>query len=488
MRNNKNFVVNIVSSAFVIYGAAMIPSLLTALLCKESDAIRGLLVTFITCAVIGALGIRFSRRLHEAVRPRIWYMSTFFTWMLVICATIPAFYLGIPGYGFADAVLEASASWTTTGIGIYDTASLPSSLQLLRSTCNWLGGVGIIMSMMAFVPPRQYVGWGLVSTEFPGPAFLKSESRFRNKYRRVVQLYAALTMLQFVLLAAAGMPVFTSALTALSNASTSGLQHINNGVAIGLSGPIKAIITLFAFLGSVNCTVIFYLIYRRFDKIKSGSEFKFYFFRILFTGLLITGFVFAKFPERNLLKVFADVIMQIVSFVSTSGYIITDCHAWPPACMLFILLQMFIGSCAVSTGGGIKVARIIIALKSVSFSIYRHIHPNSIRTLTFDKKPMTGDQVVRANLFIALFMATYLFGALLLSFDNMDVYDALNYSQAMITNTGTSIGELDAPGLAESFTPFTKYMMCLLMIAGRLEIYPFVMIFMRSFWKPERVS
>ena len=487
---NKNirFILNIMSDALMIFGVSLLPCLAVSVIYDRRNVVQSIAVMMVITFAAGFIGRQISGKMSTQVRPRIWYMTTFFTWILLIWLTVPVFYFGIPGYSFIDAVLEACASWTTTGIGIYDTSTLPMGLQLCRSLCNWFGGIGIIMSILSLVPTRQYIGYGLVSTEFPGPSFLKSTEPFRNGYRRVVLLYIIFTLVQFIMLMFAGMPLFTSILTALSNSSTSGLQHIQNGVATGLSMPIKLIITFFALLGSVNCTLFLLLMSRKLKELNRSSELKFYFWRILLTGLLITGFVAAKFPERNLLRVFTDVIMQVISFISTSGYIITDCYLWPPACMLFILLQMFIGSCALSTGGGIKVARIIIALKTVSYSIFKHIHPNSVRTLTFNKKPMTSDQVVRANLFIALFMITYLAGALLLSFDNMDIYTAFNYSQAMITNTGTSIGELDAPGLALHFSAFTKSMMCFLMIAGRLEIYPFIMIFMRSFWKPDTVS
>ena len=489
MGNNRRFILNILSDAVIVFSVSLLPCVFVARHYGETPVMQSMSAVMLISSGAGAVGRIVSGRIKEQVRPRIWYMATFFTWILLIWLTVPVFYFGIPGYSFIDAVLEACAGWTTTGIGIYDTSTLPMGLQLCRSICNWLGGVGIIMTVFSLIPTRQYVGWGLVSTEFPGPTFLKSSLPFRNEYRKVVAIYMIFTLVQLMCLIAAGMPLFTSVLTALSNSSTSGLQHIQNGVATGLSMPVKWVITVFAFLGSVNCMLFLYLADRKLREISRNSELMFYFWRILLTTLLISGFVAHRFPDRSLMKVFSDVIMQVVSFVSTSGYIITDCHRWPPACMLFILLQMFIGSCALSTGGGIKVARIIIALKTVSYSIYRHIHPASVRTLTFNRKPMTSDQVLRANLFIALFMITYLGGALLLSIDNgMGVFDALNYSQAMITNTGTSIGELDAPGLAEHFTAFTKTVMCLLMIAGRLEVYPFVMIFMRSFWKPDNLS
>ncbi|MBR0400433.1 MAG: TrkH family potassium uptake protein [Mogibacterium sp.] len=485
LNNNKKFILNIISAAFEIYGICLLPCIGVSAVMHEDIDYFPLSMVCLISLMGGFIGRRMITSSIHQVRPRICYMTTLFTWLLLIAITVIPFYYGIPGYSVVDAILESTASWTTTGIGVYDTASLPMALQLLRSICNWLGGIGIIMVTLALLSSRKFIGWNLASTEFPGPTFLKNDSPFRTDYRKLVGIYAGFTLLQFILLLLAKMPPFAALLTALSNSSTSGLQHINNGVAIALSTPVKIIITVFAFLGSVNCSLFLLGIRRKFKDVLKNSELMFYFWRVVLTSLLITVFIAVSMPERSLFSELGRVIMQVISFVSTSGYIITDCAKWPPACMLFILLQMFIGSCAMSTGGGIKVARIIIALKTVPFSVYRHIHPNSVRTLTFSKKPMKSDYVIRANLFVALFMITYLLGALLLSFDEMGLYDALNYSQAMITNTGTSIGELDAPGLAERFTPFTKLMMCLLMIAGRLEIYPLLMIFFRNFWKSD---
>jgi trk system potassium uptake protein TrkH len=207
--------------------------------------------------------------------------------------------------------------------------------------------------------------------------------------------------------------------------------------------------------------------------------------RILVTSVILAGIIYVHAPGRGMLKTLGDVLMQVISFFSTSGYIISDCSRWPAACAIIILVQMFIGACAVSTGGGLKEARIIIAAKTISLTIYRHVHPSSVRTMMFNRKPLTNDQVVRANLFIVLFMISFLGGALLLSLDTISVADALNYSQAMLTNTGTSIGELTKPATVANFSGFSKAVMCLLMIAGRLEIYPFIMIFLRNFWKSD---
>ena len=485
MNRNRKFIMNITGDALMIYGAFLLPSFVLSVICGEMPVTRGVGFISALCILGGFYARQRAGKIEAQVRPRIWYMTTFFTWIMLIALTVPVFYTGMPQHSVIDALFEASASWTTTGAGIYDSASMPYSLKLVRATCNWLGGVGIIMTILSLVPTRQFLGYGLVSTEFPGPSFLKSGDPFRKGYRMVVLVYILFTMTQFILLALAGMPEFTSLLTALSNTSTAGLRHIDNGMAVALPMRIKIIITVFAFLGSVNCTVFLFVMERRPKAISNLSELKMYCSRILVTSLILAGLIYIDAPGRDLLRTLGDVLMQVISFFSTSGYLISDCGRWPDACAIIILIQMFIGSCAVSTGGGIKEARIIIAVKTISLTIYKHIHPSSVRTLTFNRKPLTNDQIVRANLFIVLFMIFFLGGALMLSLDTISVADALNYSQAMLTNTGTSIGELSKPATVANFSAFSKIVMCLQMIAGRLEIYPFIMIFLRNFWKSD---
>lgn len=487
MRKNSRFILNIMSDSLMIYGAALLPSVVAGTLCGETAEMRVILAVAVICFAAGYAGKIVSGRLDVQVRPRIWYMTTLFTWLLLVAVTVPVFYLGVPGHSIADAVFGASASWTATGISVYDFSGLPVSLRLVHSTCNWLGGVGMIMTVLSLVPTRQYLGYGLVSTEFPGPSFLKSGQPFRKGYRDVVLIYIILTLLQFMMLMITGMPLSDSVLTSLSNISTAGLQHLNNGVITGLPYVAKVIISIFSFLGSVNCTLLLLIMHRNFSELARSSEIKLYIGRILATGMVIALVAAPHAHGRTALRIFGDVMMQVISFISTSGYMIADTEGWPQFCSILLFAEMFIGACAVSTGGGIKEARLIIVIKSISYTIYRHIHPAIVRSLTFNKKPMTSDQIMRANLFPVIFMTTFLMGALLLSADDMSVYEALGYSQAALTGAGRYAG-MNGPGLLPAdFSALSKCVMSLLMVAGRLEIYPFIMVCMRSFWKSDRV-
>lgn len=418
-------------------------------------------------------------------KQRTVYFRIMSAWLIIIALSVPVYYFGMPGGSIADALLESAASWTATGIGAYDASSMPLWLSLFRSVSVWIGGVGIIMLFLTILHPRRTMGWSYAASEFPGPSFLKTDTEFRMNYRRIVTIYAALTVLQFVILMAAGMPAPDALMSALSNTASGGLHHIGNGVVHTLSMPVKAVLTVFAFAGSVNSLLFVYILRRKWKFIKTSSELKVYISQILISTLLITGIIAFKGSFSNIGAEACSVFMQVVSSLSTSGYIIADVSKWPALCRDILLLEIFIGACSLSTGGGIKTGRVIIAVKTTFYTLYRHVHPNSVRTLTFNQKPLKSDHVVSANIFVALFMMTYLAGALLLSLDNVGLSEALYYSQAMITNSGISIGSLDHAGLAAPFSAYGRVVLSVIMIAGRLEIYPLLMLFFRGFWRAE---
>ena len=407
------------------------------------------------------------------------YMTTLLIWAFALLISVPINYLAMPDQGISAAVIESASAWTATGISAYDASVMPLWLLILRSCANWAGGVGIIMLIMSLLSSRGLYGRALAATEFPGPDFMKNESGFRRYYRRIVLLYAAMSALEFVMLLIAGMDLPDSVMTALSGPSTAGLHHINNGVITGLSVPVKIIITVFAFFGSLNSLLLIHLTGGRFKDAGRSSEGRFYAVYIAFVTLIVSICIYASNRSISVLRTAAEVLMQAVSAVSTSGYIISDVSALPPAAVSAFLILAFTGACSLSTGGGIKAGRVIISAKTASYNIYRHIHPSSVRSLTFDKKALKSDQVTESNLYIALFMFTYLIGALLLSVSGMSLHDALCYSQAMITGSGTSMGLMDSPGLAAGLSPYSRIVCSVIMLAGRLEIYPLIMILFR---------
>lgn len=486
LTNNKRFVLYIAATVLIFYSIAVLPSAFTARHFHEKTVEMSLYMLSACCLVAGVAMLRIFRPHSFRVKMRINYFTTIFVWLMMIIITAIPFYCANKSISVVDSLFEATCAWTTTGSGTISASALPFGLQMLRSTCNWMGAVGIIILAVNSIRRLHISEHELALTEITGPDFMKSSVTFRKTYGLILIIYAILTAVSFLLLVLFGMNPFEAVLSSLSSISTAGLQHIHNGYIIHLKTSLKVILTIFAFLGSVNCSFFILIFSRRFSQLAHRTELRGYFFRIVLSSLIIAAFLEITGVGESMLAEFGEVLMQVISFLSTSGYIVTDCGSWPTFCIIIIILQMFIGSCAVSTGGGIKNARFIVAARTVRHGLFSHIHPRAVKPVTFNHKPLTNPEVVRANLYLLLFMMTYMFGALLLSAQGLDVSSALNWSQAMITNTGTSVGELSRPGIVSGFTDFSKLVMCALMLAGRLEIYPLLMLFSRSFWKPDK--
>ncbi|MBQ6624077.1 MAG: TrkH family potassium uptake protein [Mogibacterium sp.] len=484
MADNRRYILNIISIALIVTGLSTVPPVIASILFSEKIAAYSMVSAAVACVGAGLLLGTFGGKTITDIRPRIMYMTVLLTWLVLVLSSSFVFYFAVPGISAADAFMESCASWTGTAASSIFSSMLPEGIMLYRSVLNWLGGVGIVLICLSVIRSRRYVGASLAGIEFPGPDFLKDDVGFRSNYRKIFAIYAAFTLAQFILLSAGGMPIYTALLSALSNSSSAGLHHINNSVIISMPAYIKAVLTIFAFLGSSNSLLFVYLFKRQFSEIKNSSELKFRTGRIALSITAVTVLILMANPAEDFLKTLGNSTVQVVSFLSTSGFIATDMRAWPQVCTIIILLQLFIGSAAFSTGGGFKDARLVVAFKSISYTLYRHIHPNSVRTLTFDKKPIKSDRAVSVNLLIALFMLTYLLGALLLSLD-LGIYESLCYSQSMLTCTGTCIGASSASDLVENVSSFSKVVMGLLMICGRLEIYPVLMVFFRGFWKSD---
>ncbi len=474
------------SIAVMIYGIAMIPSLIMAYRYNEAGVSSAMSVIVIICVIIGIMGHRFLDRELTNVKFKYCYMTTILTWLLLIVLSSLPYYTSGMSYSYMDCLFEATASWTTTGASAIRNSTLPIGLKLWRSTCNWMGGIGIILLSLAFLPKMQYIGQKLASTEIRGPGFLMSTITFRKAYRRIIMIYIGLTIAHYVLLRFVGMGQLDSLLTAMSNTSTSGLQHINNGVITGLSAPVKAVISVFAFLGSVNISTFIAILAGKGKRLLHNSELKMYLLIIALATVLVTLSLCIQDRGSNIMSTFGNTLMQIVSFSSTAGYIITPCDNWNSFCVSIITAITFMGACAISTGGGLKISRMVYAFKTLSNNVYSHIHPSSVRIMKYNGQIAEPEYIRRTKLYISLFLITYLLGGILLTIDGTDVYSALSYSHAMLTNLGSPLSELADPGLVSHVSGFSKGIMSMLMLCGRLEIYPVLMLFSYSFWSTDR--
>lgn len=485
MNKNSSFVLNIMSVATIVYAIAMLPAFIVSYKCNESGVSIAMLVIIMCCLTFGVICHRTMDRTLNDINIKYCYLTTILTWLLLIILSALPYYTASRGYSFVDCLFESTASWTTTGASAIASNDLPVGLKVWHASCNWMGGIGIILLALSFLPKRP-VEHKLATTEVRGPNFLMSSVTFREAYNKVLLIYLALTVLQFVALRLAGMGPLDSFLTSLSNISTSGLQHINNGVITSLSTSVKVIITIFAFIASINVSVLLFGILGKKDKIYKNSEFNVYILMILISAVLITasfnlnGFSKAAFAD------FGNSLMQVISCTSTSGYVVAQCDGWNAFSISIIVAISFVGACALSTGGGLKVSRFVFGLKILANNLYSYIHPHSVKAIRYDGQIAKQKYITGTKIYIALFFIAFIIGAMLLSADGTDVYTSLSYSQAMITNVGLPVSELAVSGPVTDFSAFSKIVMSLLMLLGRLEIYPVLMLFSLKLLKKDK--
>lgn len=485
---NTNFVGNIVFTAVMILGISMLPSLIMAVRYSDYNSIKIFMIMSLLCIIIGFVGSRYITSDITTVKLDICYIATTLTWILMIGLSVLPFYFAGKGYSFVDSIFEACAGWSTTAASVIKMNSLPACLQLWKCTCNWMGGIGIIVLSVTFLRSWQFTGQTLAFTEVPGPLFMKSTLTFRASYRRVLAIYSSLTIIQFILLWAFGMPPFHALKTALSVSSSAGLQHFNIGTVIAFSPAIKIIITIFTFFASINFAIFVLAISRKWKKLFKATEFRYLIFSLAaLTGIISMVRIITE-PVKNVGKIIADSFMQIVSFSSTSGYIITDMSNWHMTAVTLIILSSIVGASAYSTGGGLKIARLICAFKSVKYGIYKSIHPHSIKTQTYNGYPISNSLILKALIYGYLFFITLLFGSIMLAASGLNISDSFDFSVAMLTNTGAAANQLLTDFLYSNYNSPAKIIMSLLMVAGRLEIYPVLIIFSLGFWKGEKNS
>lgn len=470
----------------MIYGFLLLPALIVSILSGEISETLTLSFIFIICAIFGWIGHAFFDNEIKKVSIRDCFMITILTWLVIIFLTTLPFYFCGNGYRYLDCLYDATAAWTTTGTAAIDVPTLPNGLQLLRSSCNWAGGLGIIILTLTFIPMRQFVGRNLAYAESPGPGFLKSNTTFRHTYRNLFLLYVCITVLQFILLLfSSALTPFEALLTALSNSSTSGLEHLNNGDIRYLPTYPKVIITIFACFVSLNVGAILYSIKGSFKTLFKNSENRFAFLRIFILTLLITGGLAVENKiEGGILRSFGSTLMQVISFVSTAGYRVSDESTWPFFCKVLILIFMLIGACSLSTGGGIKIARTIIAGKTIHHNLMQVIHPRNIRLITYEGSILHIKTIQRANLYFCVYFLIFFIGTLLLTWE-LDISEAFYLTATMLSNIGVSIDGPTDPSYITNLSGFSRVVLSFLMLAGKLEIYPVILLGFRSFWREE---
>ncbi len=408
-------------------------------------------------------------------------VATSLSWIfLSIFGALPLFLSGeIPS--FVDALFETISGFTTTGASILsDVEALSHCAIFWRSFTHWIGGMGVLVFLLAIVPMTGGSHMNLMRAESPGPSVGKLVPKVRHTARILYLIYLGMTVLQFILLICGGMNVFEAINTSFATAGTGGFGFKNDSFA-GYSPYLQWVVTIFMILFGVNFNAYYLILFGSFKKALAMEEVRCYFIIILVS----TGIIFAQLVNSsvNTFKALTDAAFQVGSIITTTGFATTDFNLWPQTSKTILVILMFIGACAGSTGGGIKVSRFVIWIKSLMKELNSYIHPKSISKIKMEGKVVEHEVVRATNVYLVTYVLIFVFSVLAVSIEGRDLVTNFTAVAATLNNIGPGLEGVGPTQNYGGFSVFTKYILMFDMLAGRLELFPLLMLFHPTLWK-----
>ncbi len=458
--------------------------LITAVCYLESAAFGFLIVMLIS----GGVGVLFTYKKPKstALYARDGFVIVALSWIVLsIFGALPFLFTGVTG-SFIDALFETVSGFTTTGASIFaEVESLPRSINMWRCFTHWIGGMGVLVFIMAFLPLGGGHNMHIMRAESPGPSVSKLVPRMKNTAIILYSIYFVLTLLQFILLVISGMNVFDSIATAFATAGTGGFGVHNDSMA-STTAAQQIIVTVFMLLFSLNFNS-YYLVLRTKFKDAFNSEIKIFLIIVAAVVTIVTfNIVGSSAAVESIPDALRHAAFSVASLISTTGFATLDFNLWPELSKTLLVLVMFIGACAGSTGGGIKVSRIIILVKGFLRELGTLISPKQVKKITIDKRPVEHEVVRSVNAYIACYIVLFVASLLLISFDSFDLVTNFTAVTATLNNIGPGLGAVGPTSNFSAFTPFSKLVLIFNMLAGRLELFPMLLLFSPTTWKRKR--
>lgn len=483
---NRRAILKISGFLAVIVGLAMLPSYLLAFNLQENTAAHGFGVTSGFAIGAGASLVWLARGKTSELRVRDGMLMVFLGWLIASLAGACPYLISGVLDSFPDAFFESVSGFTTTGATVFtDVQALPRSILFWRAFCQWMGGMGILVFVISVLPALGINGYNLLKAETSGLNIEKLDARHHSSARRLYTIYISLTLLQILLLYGGKLSLFDASLLSFGTISSSGLSNYNDGLMHFESSYVEVVAAVFMVFSCVNFTLYHHALRREFDKVWKNTELR-AFLSIMAVAAILVSLNLRLTETYDTVHSLRHGVFQTVSFLTTTGSGSADFSHWPAFSKTLLTVLTFIGGSSVSTGGAIKVIRVVILAKLVWRSFSMRIHPNAVISIKLQGKAVDSSTVNAIVAFFFTYLTVFLAGAFVISFDIDDLDASFLSSAAMLCNTGSNIGPLGILGNYATFAGPTKLFMSLLMLAGRLEIYTVLLLGSRSFWDPNR--
>jgi len=470
-----------IGSVLFIEAGLMLPSLLVSVIYKEVAASAFIKTMLLLC--MAGFALILIKPASKRIYTRDGFAIVSFSWLAVsFFGSLPFIFSGaIPS--FVDALFESVSGFSTTGSTILtQVENLPRGILFWRSFTHFVGGMGVLVLTLAVLPYAGAENVHIMKAESSGPDPEKLVPKIGRSSKILYAIYIVMTIVLVILLVISGLPLYDSVIHALGTAGTGGFS--SRSLSVGLYNNVYAevIIAVFMFLFGINFTLYYQTLKGNPRSFIKNNEFRFYLGVTLAAIAAITlnlwGNVFATFGES-----LRHASFQVSSIITTTGYSTTDFNLWPTFSKTVLVLLMFIGASAGSTGGGIKCIRILVLLKIAKREVLRIIHPRSVYTVKVDGKALDENKLLAILSFFFVYLAIFVSSVLLVSLDGKDLVSTVTAVAATINNVGPGLGMVGPYGSFADFSALSKLVCTFCMIVGRLEIYPVLMIFAPVFWK-----
>ena len=446
----------------------------------DENTLISFALTIAALTVIGLPAI-YKKPKKQTIYAKDGYVIVALSWIFMsLFGALPFYFSGhIPS--FVDAFFETVSGFTTTGSTILNNIeALPQSLLFWRSFTHWIGGMGILVFVIAILPKTESSSMHVMRAEVPGPTVGKLVSKLRASARILYGIYCVMTLIQVILLFAGGMPLFDSLVTSFATAGTGGFAVLNNSIEGYNSIYCEMVIAVFMLLFGVNFNIYYMILIKQGKQAVKNEELRYY------LGIVISSVVLISICLANTKYSIGDSIrysvFQVASIMTTTGFSTTNFDTWPVFTKIILVFLMFIGACAGSTGGGIKVSRLMILIKSGLRDIKKAINPRSIETVKVDKQKVEEPVVKSVSVFFATYMILIAVSILIISIDGRDLVTTITSVIACIGNIGPGLGAVGPYGNFADFSVLSKLVLSFDMLAGRLELIPMLMLFSPYAW------
>lgn len=476
---NRRFVFNILGKILVSEAVLLILPIIVALVYKEST-VFALLISALIALVLGLPLVLFSKPKNNLIFAREGFLIVALAWIAMSVIGALPFYISreIPSY--VDAFFETVSGFTTTGSTILtDVEALSKSLLFWRSFTHWIGGMGVLVFVMAIMPNVSDRSIHIIRAEMPGPVIGKLVPKVKDTAKILYLIYIVLTLVLAVLLMAGGMPVLDSFIHAFGTAGTGGFGIKADSIA-SYSPYIQWVIIIFMLLFGVNFNLYFLILIGRFKSALKSTELWIYVSIVAISTVIICANTFSLYNSFS--ESIRTSLFQVSAIITTTGFATTDFNLWPELSKGILFVLMFIGGCAGSTAGGLKISRVTMLFKTVRREIKRLLHPRSVSSVNFEGKRVDESTLSSATTYFATFMFCFFAVFILLSFDKFDFVSNFTATATCLNNVGPGFNVVGPMGSFAGYSNFSKIVLSFAMLFGRLEIYPMIIALSPATW------